>query len=92
VAGDADVADQAVVPRAHRALDRPATPGRDVELVDRADRVELQQVDAIDAETLQRATDPVVRAARGPFAGLRREEDAIADTRIHGASRSSESP
>ena len=69
VPGDADRADQALVLRAQRSLERAALAGHLVELVEVADRVQLQQVDAVGLQPLERAVDR--RARRLPRRGRR---------------------
>ena len=79
MARDPDRADQTLLARSDGALDRASRPGRAVEIFEVADRVELDQVDPIHLEALERSPDAVVRPGRGPVAGLRRQEDPTPD-------------
>ena len=64
VAGDADEAHQPLVPGLDRRLEGAAGSQRDLPL-DHVDQVvQLDQIDVVDAEALQRAPDLVARARR----------------------------
>src|SRR5688572_14946927 len=75
VTGDAHSADQALLLRAHRSLERAALAGRSVELGQVADRVQLQQVDPVDLQALQRLVDLPPGVVRRALASLRRKEN-----------------
>lgn len=81
MAGDADRRDEALVLGSDRTLERAARTGPPIEIVERAHRVELDQVDAIDAEPIEGSPDAVVGGARRLVAGLGREEDPVSDPR-----------
>ena len=75
VPGDADEADQALVARLDRRFERAALAQRGLPL-DRVDEVvQLEQVDAVDAEAVEGAVDLLARARSIALAGLRREEE-----------------
>ena len=62
-------------------LQRPARSHRLLPVVGMAEGVELDQVDVVDAEPLERAVDVLARLARRPLAGLGRQEEVAPVTR-----------
>src|SRR5919106_4673446 len=81
MAGDADRAYEAFVSRLQRSLERTARARGATEVLDVANRVELDEVDVLDLQPLERTTDRVVRPRHGTVAGLGRQEDLTADPR-----------
>ena len=78
VAGDADEADEALVARLDGCFERAALAQRGLPLDHVDEVVQLQQVDAIDAEAFERAADLLARACAVALAGLGREEEPVA--------------
>ena len=78
VAGDADEADQALLARLARGIQRAARRQRLLPLVRMAQRVELQEVDPIGAQALERALDLGLGGRVVALAGLGREEEIVA--------------
>src|SRR3982751_321207 len=80
VTGDADEADETLVARLQRGVERSAFPQRELPL-DHVDQVvQLEQIDAIDAEPVERPADLLARARVVALSGLRREEETFAMT------------
>src|SRR5206468_7581387 len=78
VTGDADETDEALVARLDRCFERAALAQRGLPL-DRIDEVvQLEQVDAVDAEAVERAADFLARARAIALAGLCRQEETVA--------------
>ncbi len=75
VAGDADEADEALVARLDGRLERAAFAQRGLPLDHVDEVVQLDQVDVVDAEAVERAADLLARAVAVALAGLRREEE-----------------
>ena len=78
VAGDADEADEALVARLDGGLERAAFAQRGLPLDHVDEVVQLQQVDVVDAEAVERAADLLARARAVALAGLRGEEEPVA--------------
>src|SRR2546430_5960980 len=78
VTGDADEAHEAGVARLGRGTQRAVSRERGLPLVLRDEVVELDEIDVVDAESLQRSTDLVLCLGVRALAGLRREEEVIA--------------
>ena len=75
VAGDADEADEALLARLDGGLERAVRRQRDLP-VDHVDEVvELDQVDVVDAEPVERPPDLLLRARVVPLAGLGGDEE-----------------
>ena len=81
VPGDADEADETLVARLDRRLERAALAQRGLPLDHVDEVVQLDQVDAVDAEPLERAPDLLLRSRVLALAGLRREEELVAVAR-----------
>ena len=77
VAGDADERDQALAAGLDRRLQRAAGAERDVPLDHVDEVVELDRVDVVDAEPLERAVDLLLRLRVGALAGLGRQEELV---------------
>ena len=75
VAGDADEPHQALLPRLDGRLQGAVRAQRGVPLDDVDQVVQLDRVDPVDAEPVQRAADLLARAAVAPLPRLRREEE-----------------
>ena len=78
VAGDADEADEALVARLDGRFERAAFAQRGLPLDHVDEVVQLDQVDVVDAEPVERAADLLARAGAVALAGLRREEEPVA--------------
>src|SRR4029077_5418784 len=78
VAGDADEAREAGVPRLDGGAERAVLPHRDVPLLLVDEVVQLQEVDVVDAKTPKRVADLVARLGVGALTGLCREEETVA--------------
>ena len=78
VAGHTDEAHQPLLAGLDGRFQRPARSERRLPLRGVDEVVELDQVDLVDAQSLQGAADLVVRRLIGPLAGLRGEEDVRA--------------
>ena len=78
VAGDADEADETLVARLDGRFERAAFAQRSLPLDHVDEVVQLEQVDAIDAEPVERAADLLARAGAVALPGLRREEEPVA--------------
>ena len=83
--GDADVADQALVLGADGRLDGAAVAVHLAQLVEVADRVQLQQVDVVGLQPLQRPVDRRPGTLAVAVAGLRGQEDLVTDPGHPGA-------
>ncbi len=81
VPGDADVADEALVLGAGGGLEGAALARDLAQLVEVADGVQLEQVDVVGLQPLQRAVDRRPGALAVAVARLRRQEDVVADPR-----------
>ena len=77
VAGDADEAHQPLVARLDAGLQRAAGAERDVPLDHVAQVVELDRVDVVDAEPVQRAADLLARGGVRALAGLGGDEEVV---------------
>ena len=78
MARDADEADETLVARLDGCFERAAFAECSLPL-DRVDEVvQLEQVDVVDAEAVERAPDLLARTGAIAQAGLRREEDTVA--------------
>src|SRR5215831_20566987 len=77
MARHSDKADQALTARLDGRLERPARPHRHIPVVGMPERVQLDQIDVIDPEPLERPVDVLARLARGPRAGLRGEKEVL---------------
>ena len=75
VAGDADVPHQALLARLDARLQRAARAQRDVPLDHVAQVVQLDRVDVVDPEPLERAPDLLARRGVRALAGLGRHEE-----------------
>ena len=78
VAGDADEADETLVASLDRGFERAALAQRGLPLDHVDEVVQLEQVDAIDAEPVERAANLLARAGAVALPGLRREEEPVA--------------
>ena len=78
VAGDADEAHESLVARLDGGPQRPVLAHRHVPFGRVDEAVELDQVDLVDPQPLERAADLLARGGVGALAGLRREEEAVA--------------
>src|SRR4051794_6435716 len=78
VPGDAEEPDEAFVARFDRSFERTAVAQRDLPLVRVDEVVQLEEVDFLDAETLERATELVARRRVLTLARLRRKEEVVA--------------
>ena len=92
VPGDADEAHEALVARLDRRFERPALAEGGLPLDGVDEVVQLDQVEVVDPETLERAADLLARGCALALAGLRCEEDRSRWRASQGASLSSESP
>src|SRR5207249_11985327 len=81
VAGDADEPRQPLVPRANERLQRAAGAVGDLPLVLLDEVVQLDEVDMVDAEPLERQLEAGARAGAGALAGLGGEEELVAARR-----------
>ena len=77
VAGDPDEADQALITRLARRVERAAGRERLLPFVGVAQRVQLQKVDPVGAQPLERAGDLVLRAGVVAKARLGREKEVV---------------
>ena len=78
VAGDADEPNEPLVARLHRRLQRTVLAQGELP-VDYVDEVvQLEQVDVVDAEAVERAADLLACAGVVALAGLRRQEETVA--------------
>src|SRR5687767_4530195 len=77
VAGDPDEADETGIARLDRRPQRSVRAHRDLPLGRIDEVVELEKIDVVDAEALERAPDLLPGCAVGPLARLRREEEAV---------------
>ncbi len=84
VAGDADEARQALRARLDRCLERAPRSHGLVPVVRMAERVELDQVDVIDAQPVERAVNVLAGLRSRARAGFRREEEILPVTRHPG--------
>ncbi len=75
VPGDADEADESRVARLHRGFECPAFPQRELPFDHVDEVVQLEQIDAFDAETLEGSPNLLARAPVVTLSGLRREEE-----------------
>ena len=84
VPGDADEAHQALLASLHRGLEGAALAQRGLP-VDHVDQVvQLDQVEGVDAEALERAADLLARARAVALAGLGGQEERVAVARQPG--------
>ncbi len=81
VAGDADRTDEALVDRPGRGLEGTVGTRRQVQLAGVAHGVQLQQVDPVGLQPLQRGVDLPPRRLAVALTGLRGQEDPVADPR-----------
>ena len=84
VAGHADEAHEALVARLDRRLERAAGAQRGLPLDHVDEVVQLDQVDLVDAEPVERAADLLACAGAVALAGLGREEELLAVLRQPG--------
>src|SRR5204863_9080249 len=77
VAGHADEARQSLLAGLERRLERASRPERLLPVVGVTERVQLDQVDLVDAQPLERAVDVLASLAGRPHPGLRREEEIL---------------
>ena len=84
VARDADEAHEAFVARLDRGLERAALAERLLPLAHVDEVVQLDQVDRVDAQPVERAVDLLAGSGAVALAGLRREEEAVAVPREPG--------
>ena len=84
MSGHADEANEAFVARLDQRFERTAFAQRGLPLDHVDEVVQLDQVDLIDAEPVERAADLLVRAGAVALPGLRREEEAVAMLRQPG--------
>ena len=75
VAGHADEAHEPLLARLDRRLQRAVGAERDLPLDHVDEVVQLDRVDVVDAEAVERAADLLARPAVGPLAGLRGDEE-----------------
>src|SRR5207249_6652438 len=85
VARHADEAGQPLLARLDRRLEHAALSHGLIPVVRVAERMELDEIDVIDAQTLERAMDVLTALLRGARAGLRRQEEVLPVTRHPGA-------
>ena len=78
VPGDADEPDEPFLPRLDGGAQRSVVAQRQVPLSRVDEAMELEEVDAVDAQPLERAPDLLARRSVGALAGLRREEEPVA--------------
>ena len=78
VAGDPDEPREPLRARLDERLQRAARPHRLVPVVRMPERVELDQVDVVDAQALERAVEVLARARGVAAARLRGEEEVVA--------------
>ena len=78
VPGDADEADEALVARLDGRFERTAFAQRGFPLDHVDEVVQLEQVDVVDAEAVERAANLLVRAGSVALPGLRRDEEMVA--------------
>jgi hypothetical protein len=76
VSRDADEPDESFLPRLDSRLERSSSSQSGFPLDHVDEVVQLDQVEVVDAEALQRALDLLLRAGVVPPSGLRREEEA----------------
>ena len=81
VACDTDEARQALLARLDRRLERAPRPHRLVPVVRMPERMELDQIDVIDAQPVERAVDVFPSLGAGSRPGLGREEEVLPVTR-----------
>ena len=79
VAGEPHGADQPLLLGPYRSLERTVVGEHQVELVDVADGVQLEQVDVVGLQPLERPVDRRPGGVVAAVAGLGREEDPVAD-------------
>ena len=77
MAGDADEANEPLVPGLEHRLERAARPERLLPLRGMDEVVQLDQVDRRDVHPVERAVDGVARRRSRPVAGLRRDEERV---------------
>ena len=81
VTGHADEACESFLTGLDQRLERAAGPHGLIPVVGMTEGVQLDQVDVIDAQPLERAMEVLARLGRGPAAGLRREKARSSATR-----------
>ncbi len=84
VPGDADEADEPFVARFDGCLERAALAQCGLPLGRIDEVVELEQVDVVDSEPVERAADLLACTGSLTLAGLRREEELVAVLRQEG--------
>ena len=77
VTGHADEARQSLLAGLDRRLERAAGPERPTPVVGMSERVQLDQVDLVDAQPLERAVDVLAGLAGRPHPGLRCDEEVL---------------
>src|SRR2546428_9329387 len=77
VTGHADEAREPLLTSLDQRLERAAGPHGLIPVVGVAEGVELDQVDVVDAQSLERAVEVLARLGRRPTAGLRREKEVL---------------
>ena len=90
--GDADGADEPLLARFDRGLQRTVLAQGELPLDDVDQVVQLQQVDVVDAQPVERAMELLLRALVVTRVRLGRDEEGARCRLSHGAIRSSESP
>ena len=81
VAGDADEAREPLGLGAHTGFEGAVGPHRPVPVVGMTERVQLDQIDVIHAQPLERAMQVLARLARRAAAGLGGQEEVLAVAR-----------
>ena len=92
VTGDADGAHQGLLPGANHAVEGPVRARDPIQRVEVADLVELDEVDPLDLQQLQRPADAVVRPRRRPIPVFVARKMRSLIRGIQGPSRPSDSP
>ena len=77
---DADEADDSLVACLHRGVQRSAFPQRELPLDHVHQVVQLEQIDPIDAETIERSANLLARPRVVALLGLRGDEETVGMT------------